>query len=181
MALSDALPIGRRREPAWFLLLLAMAGLSSVTFACVTPFAAFAVLTAATVRRPVALCTMAATWLVNQLIGYTALGYPLDGATLAWGVAIGAAALAAAFAAGLILSRPSPVRLATAFIAALATFEGALYLVSLLLGGSANFAPVIVAQVALANAAWLVGIAALGIALTRLAAIPRRVAPRVTT
>jgi hypothetical protein len=181
MAPTELVRIDGRARPAWLALLLAMAALSSVTFACVTPFAAFAVLAAATMRWRDALGAMAAIWLVNQALGYLALGYPIDTTSLAWGGAIGIAALTATLAAASCLARMSGPRLGAAFLAAVAVYEGVLFLVSLALGGSANFAPVIVAKVALSDAGWLFGIAILGLALMRLVPARRLVPPPVTT
>jgi hypothetical protein len=177
MALAEMIPIGGRARAAWLVLLMATAVLSSVTFECVTPFAAFAVLTAATLSRRGALLAMLGVWLANQALGYLAFGYPIDATSLSWGIAIGFAAQGATLAAGAVLARLSWRRLGTAFLAAIASYEGVLYLVSLGLGGSANFAPPIVAEVALYDAGWLVGIAILGLALSKLTAAmtePRR-------
>src|SRR5580658_2280701 len=89
-------PVEPRLVPLFCLALLTAAcALASFAFACATPFAAFAVIAAATLPlRPALLVTLAA-WLVNQAIGFGFLHYPLDATTLAWGVAIGGAALAA--------------------------------------------------------------------------------------
>jgi len=181
------LPRGSARDrsasAAWLALILAAAAVSCVTFACVTPFAAFAVVTAATMPWRRALAVSAAIWLINQAIGYGALGYPLDALSFAWGGAIGIAALAAtATAAGLMRRRDVAwPRVALGFAAALAAYEGLLFLVSLGLGGSQNFAPIIVAQVALANAGWLVGLAILGHLSRRAAGIRRDWRHAVTT
>ncbi|MGH6988952.1 MAG: hypothetical protein ACREFD_01140 [Stellaceae bacterium] len=181
MARAEMIPIGGRARPVWLALLLAMAALSSVTFACVTPFVAFAVLVVATLPRRGAILAMLGVWLINQALGYLALGYPVNGIGLAWGVAIGIAAAVATLAAGAILARPSWPRLGGAFLAAVASYEGVLFLVSLALGGSANFAPRIIALVTLSDAAWLIGVAALGLLLSRLAAILAPARRPVTT
>jgi hypothetical protein len=175
MALADLFPAAAGRERrigvAWPALLLAAALLSSVTFACVTPFAAFAVLAAATMRPPRALAMVAAVWLVNQMLGFCALGYPFDGATLAWGAAIGVAALAGTAAAA-VLARtrgwPLAAKLAAAFAAAFILYEALLFVVALGLGGTGNFTPDIVAKLAVSDTAWLVGIAIVRHGLVRL-------------
>jgi hypothetical protein len=187
MALAELFPIGagrdHGRDAAWFALLLVAALGSSVTFECVTPFAAFAVLIAATMPWRRALGTMVAIWLINQLIGYAALGYPVDGLSLAWGGAIGAASLAAiAAAVPIARSGGAPwLRIALGFAAALAVYEGVLFLVSLGLGGSENFSPAIVAQVALSDAGWLLGLGILRHLLLRLAGMRREWRHAVTT
>lgn len=151
---------------AWLVLLIAMALLSSFTFACVTPFAAFAVLTAATLSLSRALATMVAIWLVNQALGFFALGYPLDPSSFAWGGVIGIAALAATVAAARIGDGTWP-RLVAGFVASFAVYEALLYLAALYLGGSENFSAGIVAKLALSDTCWLVGIAILSLGLTR--------------
>jgi hypothetical protein len=173
MALAELFPVAARHQGnpdrAWLALLLVAAAVSSVTFACVTPFSAFAALLAATLPLRRALGMMAAVWLVNQALGFCALGYPLDGITLAWGGAIGIAALAAVLAAAAsVAAAPERGRaLALGFVAAVAVYEGLLYLASLGLGGAANFTPDIVAKVALSDAAWLLALAILRHLLSR--------------
>jgi hypothetical protein len=154
---------------AWLVLLIAMALLSSFTFACVTPFAAFAVLTAATLPLPRALAIMVAVWLVNQALGFLALGYPLDPSTFAWGGVIGIAALAATVAAARIGVR-SWQHLVAGFAAAFLVYEALLYLAAFYLGGSENFSAGIVAKLALSDTCWLVGIAILRHGLMRFGA-----------
>jgi hypothetical protein len=188
MALAQLFPLAARREPdttaAWLALLVAAALLSSVTFACVTPFAAFSVLTAATMKLPRALAATVAIWLVNQALGYLALGYPVDGASLAWGGGIGIAALAATVAAAAIVRVvrvPFWPRLAAGLVAAIVAYEGLLLVVSLGLGGTENFAPDIVAKVALSDACWFVAIAILRHWVSRFEAIRRSGRHPVTT
>jgi hypothetical protein len=176
MALAELFPVAARhrrgRTGGWLALLLAAAAVSSVTFECVTPFAAFAVLLAATLPWRGALGIMVAVWLVNQALGFGALGYPLDGPTLAWGGAIGVAALAATLAASAGMAAAADLwsRLALSFVAAVAVYEGLLYVVALGWGGSGNFTPDIVAKVALSDAVWLLGLAILRHLLPRLPA-----------
>jgi hypothetical protein len=164
MALADLFPVAARERGiglAWPALLLAAALLSSVTFACVTPFAAFAVLAAATLPLSRAVAMVAAVWLVNQALGFCALGYPFDGMTVAWGGLIGLAALAATVATAGILARewPLAVRLVASFAAAFFVYEAVLFLAALGLGGAQNFTADIVAKLALSDLCWLVGIA----------------------
>ncbi|HEX4112973.1 MAG TPA: hypothetical protein VH020_10595 [Stellaceae bacterium] len=187
MALAELFPVAARRGPgaawAWLALLLVAAAVSSVTFACVTPFAAFAVLTAATLPLPRALGAMVAVWLVNQALGFCALGYPLDGSTLAWGGALGVAALAATLgsAAAIAMTPGLWPRLALGFVAAFGVYEGLLYLAALGLGGTENFSPAIVAKVALSDAAWLLGLVILRHLLSHLPSASRTNRHPVTT
>jgi hypothetical protein len=180
MALADLFPVAARhqrsREQAWLMLLLVAAAVSSITFECVTPFSAFAVLLAATLRPRRALGSIIAVWLTNQALGFCALGYPLDGSSLMWGGVIGIAALAAtlaAAAASMATALGLWSRLALGFVAALVVYEGLLFLAALGLGGAKNFAPDIVAKVALSDAAWLLGLTILGHLLSRFPALRR--------
>jgi hypothetical protein len=176
MALADLFPVAAGRETrigvAWPALLLAAALLSSVTFACVTPFAAFAVLAAATMPLPRALAMVAGVWLVNQVLGFCALGYPFDGIALVWGAAIGVAALAGTAAAAAILARtrgwPLAAGMAAAFAAAFIAYQALLFLAALGLGGTENFTVDIVAKLAVSDTGWLVGIAIVRYGLLRL-------------
>ncbi len=156
----------------WPVLLAVAAVGGSLAFACITPFAAFAAFAAETQRPRAALGTMALIWAANQAVGYAFLDYPHDAATLMWGVAILAAALLAAGAAGLVVARLHHIqrwqRLLLAFAAAFAVYELALLIPSLFTGESANFAPGLVLDLALLDAAWLAGLVALHEALARL-------------
>ena len=88
--------IDARIAPLFCLLLLTAACvLASLTFACATPFAAFAALAGAMLPLSAALPVVLAAWIVNQAIGFGVLGYPMEMNTLLWGLAIGVAALAA--------------------------------------------------------------------------------------
>jgi hypothetical protein len=87
-------PVGRFRlhlvEPRHasifcFALLTVSCALTSVALACATPFAAFAVIAAATLPFRPALLVVTGAWLVNQSIGFGALHYPIDASTIAWG------------------------------------------------------------------------------------------------
>ncbi len=179
MAFADLFPPtaprDRRAAWTWPALLIASALLSGVTFECVTPFSAFAVLAAATMTLPRALAMVAAIWLVNQALGFVALGYPLDGTTFAWGGAIGIAALAATIGAAAVMgaARAWPLwsRIAIGFAAAFIVYEALLLLATPTLGGAANFTSGIVAELALSDACWLVGVAILRHGLSRLEAI----------
>jgi hypothetical protein len=147
----------------WPALLIAISMIGSLLLACATPFAALAVIAATTLARRGALLVVAAIWLTNQAVGYGVLFYPLNIDSLAWGVAIGLAALAATATASLVAGRShrSPVvTLAAALALAFATYEGGLMLAALLLGSEEAFAAPIVGQLALLNAAWMIGLAA---------------------
>jgi len=152
------------RRAALFCLALLTAGcaLASFALACATPFAAYAVIAAAPLPMPSAFLVVAAAWIVNQTIGFAALGYPHDANTIFWGLAIGIAALAATGAAAFllgVLSRGSQlVALGAALIAAYATYEVVLFAFTPVLGGTGAFTPAIVSRLGLLNVAWLIGL-----------------------
>src|ERR1700728_1044489 len=154
------------RRAALFCLILLTAGcaLASFAFACATPFAAYAVIAAAMLPLPSALLVVGAAWVVNQAIGFGALHYPHDANTVFWGLAIGAAALAATVAAALLLralsSKSQLAALCVALSAAYAAYELVLFVFTPVLGGSGAFTPAIIARLGLLNVAWLVGLLA---------------------
>ena len=118
-------PIGPRYAALFcFALLTASCALASFALACATPFAAFAVLAAAALPLRQALLVVIGAWLVNQCIGFGALHYPIDAATIAWGFVVGAGALVASTAASAVLrilrQGRTPLMLAIALLAAYA-------------------------------------------------------------
>src|SRR5246127_249794 len=89
-------PVEPRYAPIFcFALLTVSCALASLALACATPFAAFAVVAAATLSLRPALLVVTGAWLVNQTIGFGALHYPVQASTITWGFVIGVAALAA--------------------------------------------------------------------------------------
>jgi hypothetical protein len=162
----------RAAELLWPILLAFAAVGGSWLFACVTPFAAFAAVAAATERPRLALGTVALIWAANQAVGYAFLDYPHDASTLLWGLAIGAAALLATAAACMVVGRLGRTqgwaRLALAFLAAFAVYEVVLLVPALATGEAANFNSTIVGGIALLDVAWLVGLAVIVEGLARL-------------
>ena len=159
-------PVPRQHAAAFcFLLLVAACALASFAFACATPFAAFAVVAAAMLPLRHALLCVFGAFLVNQGIGFGVLHYPVDANTLAWGLAIGAAALAATIIARLVIQGlravPQPVGLSLALLAAYATYELVLLSATPVLGGAASFTLAIVVRIGLIGVAWLVGLVAI--------------------
>jgi hypothetical protein len=147
-----------------FVLLTASCALASFALACATPFAAFAVIAAATLPLRPALLVVAGAWLVNQTIGFAALHYPIDASTIAWGFAIGAAALAATAASAAVfralpLQRMLPM-LALGLICAYSAYELVLFAATPFLGGSGAFTAAIVARLGLSSAVWLIALVA---------------------
>jgi hypothetical protein len=161
-------PLGRHW--LWPALLAVAAIGGSWALACVTPFAAFAAILAASERRGTALATVALIWLANQAVGVMLFGYPLDVHGIGWGVAIGGAALVATFAASAVvrLDVPRGVRLVLAFAVAFVVYEAVLALVGATTGELAAFAPTTVAQLAALDAAWLVALVTLREVLARI-------------
>jgi len=158
-------PVQPRLAPLFCLALLTVGcALASVALACATPFAAYAVVAGAMLPLPSALLVVTAAWLVNQAIGFGALGYPHDLSTVVWGFAIGAAALIATVAAKAVLHvvprAGTPVALALAVVAAYATYEVVLFAVTPFLGGAGAFTLTIVTRLGLLNLLWLIGLVA---------------------
>jgi hypothetical protein len=150
------------RQP-WFMpvLLVAISAVGSWEFACISPFVAFAVAAPYALSTRTALLTVAAVWLANQAIGFGVLGYPWTIDTILWGIAIGAATLAAAGSAVAILRlglRNKVTATGAAFVAAFVVNQCGLYLASFALGGIGDFTPAIVGHVALLNLGWTVGL-----------------------
>jgi hypothetical protein len=158
-------PVEPRYAPLFcFALLTAACALASFAFACATPFAAFAVIAAATLPlRPAILATLAA-WLVNQAIGFGFLHYPLDATTIMWGFAIGGAALAATAASAAVLRLTqrtgTAVALAAALIGAYAAYELVLLAATPFLGGAEDFTAAIVGRLGLLSVLWAIGLVA---------------------
>jgi hypothetical protein len=158
-------PVEARRAPMFcFVLLTLSCALASFALACATPFAAFAVAAAAMLPLRPALVVVAGAWLVNQTIGFGALHYPVDASTIAWGLVIGAAALAATAASVAILRalpmNRAPLMLALALAGAYAAYELVLLAATPFLGGAGAFTAAIVIRIGLTNVAWLVGLVA---------------------
>jgi hypothetical protein len=159
-------------------LLTASCALASFAFACATPFAAFAVVASAILPLPSALVVVGAAWIVNQSIGFGALGYPHNTNTVLWGLAIGLAALIATVSAKAVL-RAWPrtnmtVALAAAVLAAYASYEVVLVAFVPALGGAGAFTATIVIRLGVLNLLWLIGLIAVCMLVRRAALLWRR-------
>ncbi len=157
--------VGPSSAPFFSFALLTLAcALASFAFACATPFAAFAVVAAETLPLSSALLVVLATWIVNQGIGFGALHYPHDTNTVLWGLAIGAAALAATLSAAAVLrlvSRTSvTLTFGLALLAAYAVYKLVLFGATPFLGGEGAFTAAIVARIGAQNVFWLIGLVA---------------------
>jgi membrane-associated HD superfamily phosphohydrolase len=158
-------PVEPRYAPLFcFVLLTAACALASFAFACATPFAAFAVVAAATLPLLPALLVTLAAWLVNQAIGFGFLHYPIDATTIVWGLVIGGAALAATAAAMAVLRlmerTGTVVALAAALIGAYAAYELVLFAATPFLGGAEDFTAAIVGRIGLLSVVWTIGLVA---------------------
>jgi hypothetical protein len=158
-------PIEQRYAPLFcFGLLTISCALASFALACATPFAAFAVVAAATLSLRPALLVVTGAWLVNQTIGFGALHYPVDASTIAWGFVIGAAALAATAASTVTLRAVArmrwPLALGLALVCAYGSYELVLLAATPFLGGAGAFTPDIVGRLGLLSFAWLIGLVA---------------------
>ena len=166
-------------RPLWLGLLIAAIAAITTGYTCITPFAAFAVIAATTLSRRDAVVLALALWLTNQAVGFGVLNYPWTAPTLAWGVAIGAAAVVATLVADSAVRRLAALhalaRMAAGFAAAFVLYELALYAAAVsVLGGADAFAPAIVGQVLFVNAVTLVGLVGLHQLVVGAAVLSRR-------
>jgi hypothetical protein len=176
---SRIAPVNLRLAPLFCVTLLtASCALASFAFACATPFAAFAVVASAILPLPSALLAVGAAWIVNQSIGFGALGYPHSANTFVWGLAIGLAALVATVSAKAVLRAwpraDTAIAGASALPAAYAAYEVVLLAFTPALGGAGAFAPTIVIRLALLNLLWLIGLVAVCVLIRRAGLLWRR-------
>lgn len=156
-----------RVSTTWILLLTVASTATTLALACATPFPALAALAAVHMRRSDGVLLMIAAWVASQAVGFCAIGYPQDARTLAWGVAIGVAAVAAVLAGGAAARGSSAVRLVLAYLAAFVGFKLTILLASLALGGVGTALSVeIMTRQFVRNGAILIGLLALYHALT---------------
>lgn len=158
------------RSAAWAAALAIATVGGSLAAACLMPFVALAAMTASTLPRREGLTTILVAWAANQAIGFTLLDYPLDGATLGWGLAIGVAALAAFAAIRTVATRaPGLLALLGASALGFVAYELVLYAYGLSGGGTGAFTPAIVALLAKNEALWLAGLLVVREAVRRFA------------
>jgi hypothetical protein len=145
-------------------LLAAASASASLIFACAAPFAAFGALAAIVLPLRSAIAAVLAGWLVNQAIGFGLLGYPQTGETMAWGVVIAAAAVAATIVSALTFRQAARLGVYAVYpvvlVLSYAAYELALFSAIPVLGGGDGFAPRVVANLAFVNAVWLIGLIA---------------------
>ncbi len=146
----------------WTAILGATSIFGSYFFACVFPFAAIATLAALTldVRRGALL--VGASWLANQIVGFTLMHYPQEFSTVALGMSLGLGALAAYGVAGFVLRRiAQPLGTLGALVSAFVAYQLVIYVGALGFGGADNFSAAIIRAVALNDALWFAGLFAL--------------------
>jgi hypothetical protein len=152
------------RRTLWLALLTAASLVFSYGLACAAPLAAFAAIGALTLPRRDAIVLVVAVWLANQAAGFVLLDYPTTANSIAWGVAIGAAASLGLFGAQITAARMAqrnPITVwIVAFLAAFVVYQVALFIPgAVALGGLASFAPAVVLEVFLLNAMAFAGLA----------------------
>jgi len=158
-------PDGNRIAPwLWGGLLVAAAAIASGIFTCITPFVAFGVIAALSFDLTGALLVTASVWLVNQALGFLMLSYPWTGETFLWGVGIGASSLLATVAAFRVLEVAGRLgkllAIATALAVAYGVYEAGLFVTAVCLGGTDEFTPAVLGEVARLNAVWALGLGA---------------------
>lgn len=156
---------------AWPLTLAVAALIGTLASACMMPFVAIAVASAATMTRPQAAMAIGGIWAINQLLGFGLLGYPLTAYAITWGVALGVAAVLTMLLAERMLGNQGVlgVRILPVFVVAFSAYEAILFGFALVAGGTGTFTPAIVSQILLNDALCFAGLMALHLLLTRAA------------
>ncbi len=149
-----------------FLIFVLMAG-GSFAYACGAPFAAVAALCAIEFKFKEGVATVLAAFLVNQLIGFLFLSYPVEASSIMWGVIIGVSMLVGFFTARMITRGSRLVSSSViAFLAAFTVFQGMIYLAALVLGGTEAFTTEAIAWVFAINSVAFLGMLALYLTAT---------------
>ncbi len=148
---------GADKRLLWIGLLTAAAVVLSGVYACATPFAALAALAALDIDRRDGLILVGVIWLANQIVGFGFLGYPQELQAYAWGIAIGAGAVAGFLCARVLVTAiASTNRLlaaAAAFGVAFVAYQAVLYAATFILPSSEGaFSFAVVSYVATVNA-----------------------------
>jgi hypothetical protein len=147
----------------WVALLTAASTATTLALACATPFPALAALAAVHMRRRDGVALMLLVWLASQGVGFFLLGYPRDGSTLAWGFALGTAAVGSALAGYAAVQaldyRSVAARLSLAYAAGFTAYKGIIVGWALVLGGlHTATAPDLLAEQFVRNGVILIGL-----------------------
>lgn len=121
----------------WIALLTAASTMTTLIFACATPFPSLAAIAAVYLSRRDGFLLIIASWIISQAIGFGVKGYPHDMPTYLTAGAIGIAAIASFVAARMTAgSQPRSALLAlpAAFIAAFVVFKATIFLCSPVIG-----------------------------------------------
>lgn len=153
----------RGASALWVALLTAASTATTLALACATPFPALAALAAVHMRRRDGVALMLLAWLASQFVGFFLLGYPRDGSTLAWGFALGTAAVGSALAGYAAVRaldyRSVAARLSLAYAAGFTAYKGIIVGWMLVLGGlHTATAPDLLAEQFVRNGAILIGL-----------------------
>ena len=152
-----------RTRLAWLAAFVGASLIFSLGLGCEVPLVAFAAICGLRQSRREALLFVSVVWLTDELVGFTAWHYPVGFAGFGWAAAVGAAILAATWAAGAVARRIAPaLGSVSAFISAFAVYEALLWIVSMAAGAMTKeaFTPVILAEVLGFNAATFAGLLA---------------------
>jgi hypothetical protein len=157
-------PITLMWQRAWWLAFMVVASVAlSLGFACATPLAAFAAMSALSLDRRNAVLFTGVVWLANQVVGYSILGYPLTANSFAWGVAIGLAAIMAVLVARWcslrFAERSSVAATLAVFVVAFAAYELMLFVAAFTaLGGIEAFTADVIGRILEINAIAMTGL-----------------------
>jgi len=146
----------RGTRAAWLAAFLLATALFSVGLTCAVPLVAFAAICALRQSRGQALLFVGVLWLATELIGFmglTPMQFPIAWAAFGWAALVGAAILAATWAAHSVARRiPGAGGVVVAFVTAFGVYESVMWAVSGLVGGAAQaFASGILLQVLVLN------------------------------
>jgi hypothetical protein len=163
------------RELIWTTILGLVAVLGSFALACVFPFAAVAALAAVTLDARRGALLVGATFVANQIVGFTLMNYPIDAQAFAWSGFIAGGAFAA-FGAARFVQRHAPLaslRTIASLGSAIAAYQAVMFLGAVALDGFASSTVEIVATIVRNDALWFAGLAILHLIVSR-ATEPRR-------
>lgn len=147
----------------WAMMLLG-AGVASSFIYAHTPLPAFAAASGLTLPRRRAFIMVMTIWGVNQALGFTLRGYPLELTAIAWGVVMGAGAL---LAVNLSSRRLDLLRwtwtgywlwAAIAFLGSFALYQGLILLMFPVLAGGHSMGWGVVGRLMLKQTVWAAGI-----------------------